>query len=86
MLDGGVILVDRRVVETARGGDLVLDRGQLGLQVEEVRGRFQVRIVFGEGEGARGASAASERLAFSRAPVSMSPQTVMKTVSPSMLT
>src|SRR5450631_1275947 len=50
LLDAGVIFLHRVVVEAARGGELVLDVRQVGLQLPEVRVGFQVRVGFRQRE------------------------------------
>src|SRR6185437_7391068 len=49
-LDAAVVLAHRIVEEAARRRDLVLDIGELRLQLLEVRVRLQVRIALGQGE------------------------------------
>ena len=50
LLDGSVELADGAVEEAARGGELVLDVGKLGLQAEEVLVRLQVGVGLGHRE------------------------------------
>src|SRR5687767_11116802 len=56
LLDARVVLLHRVVEETARGGELVLDVGQFGLQLLEVAVGLKVRI------GLRQRQQASQRL------------------------
>ena len=44
LLDAGVVFLHRVVEEAARGGELVLDVGELGLQLLEVGVGLEVRI------------------------------------------
>src|SRR5262245_23111451 len=48
LLDRRVVVADGGIVEAARGGDLVLDRGELALELDEVLAGLEVRIGFGE--------------------------------------
>src|SRR5450756_1706514 len=50
LLDAGVIFLHRVVVEAARGGELVLDVGDVRLQLLEIRVGLQVRIVLRQRE------------------------------------
>src|SRR5262245_23055210 len=51
-LDAGVVFLHRAVEETARGRDLVLDVGEVGLQLLEVGAGLEVRIGFAQREQA----------------------------------
>src|SRR6266540_3748864 len=44
LLDAGVVFLHRVVEEAARGGDLVLDVGELGLELLEVLARLEIGI------------------------------------------
>src|SRR5262245_64206757 len=50
LLNSRVVFLHRVVEEAARRGELVLDVGQVTLQLLEIRVRFQVRVALGECE------------------------------------
>src|SRR5207253_4877536 len=50
LLDPGVVLLDRIVEEAPRGGDLVLDVGELALQLLKILARLEVRVGLAQGE------------------------------------
>src|SRR6266550_4027326 len=50
LLDTGVVFLHRVVEEAARSGDLVLDVGELGLELLEVLARLEIGIGFAQRE------------------------------------
>src|SRR5258708_25601328 len=50
LLDAGVVFLHRVVEEAARGGDLVLDVGELGLELLEVLAGLQIGVGLAQGE------------------------------------
>ena len=50
LLDAGVVFLHRVVEEAARGGDLVLDVGELGLELLEVLAGLEIGVSLAQGE------------------------------------